>query len=99
VDAWAVTFIQPVEVSAQILTNALDSQSFRMTVTDYHAVMAKRKKRRQRIDTMIDAHVWMRRTARTQGEWPRHKNPEAPVDMPPTVGDLPMNENTKTVGQ
>jgi hypothetical protein len=36
--------------------------------------------RRQRIDTMIDAHVWMRRTARTQGEWPRHENPEAPAD-------------------
>jgi hypothetical protein len=30
--------------------------------------MAKRKKRRQRIDTMIDAHVAMRREARAKGE-------------------------------
>jgi hypothetical protein len=32
--------------------------------------MANRKKwNRQRIDTMIDAHVWMRRQARFRGEW------------------------------
>jgi hypothetical protein len=32
--------------------------------------MANRKKRsRQRIDTMIDAHVWMRRQVRLRGEW------------------------------
>jgi hypothetical protein len=61
--------------------------------------MAKRKKRRQRVDTMIDAHVWMRRTARTQGKWPRLKNPKAPADVPLTVGDLPTNENTNSVGQ
>jgi hypothetical protein len=26
-------------------------------------------RRRQRIDTMIDAHEWMRRAARIEGEW------------------------------
>jgi len=31
----------------------------------------KKGKRRQRIDTMIDAHVWMRADARKNGEWPR----------------------------
>jgi hypothetical protein len=35
---------------------------------DHDAAMAKKRKR-QRIDTMIDAHVWMRRQARTKGEW------------------------------
>jgi len=32
--------------------------------------MKSRKKRRQRIDTMIDALVWMRRTAISHREWP-----------------------------
>ena len=32
--------------------------------------MANREKRkRQPIDMMIDAHVWMRRQARLRGEW------------------------------
>jgi hypothetical protein len=36
-----------------------------------HPGMKSKKKRRQRIDTMIDAHVWMRRMALSHGEWPR----------------------------
>jgi hypothetical protein len=34
--------------------------------------MAKRK--RQRIDTLIDALVWMRRVARQSGEWQQTPN-------------------------
>jgi len=36
---------------------------------DHDHFMTKKKRRRQRIDTLLDALVWMRRTARTQGEW------------------------------
>ncbi len=42
--------------------------------------MSKRKKRRKRIDTMIDAHVWMRRTARAQGEWPYDQRQDTPAE-------------------
>jgi hypothetical protein len=41
--------------------------------------MAKRKKKRQRIDTMIDAHAWFRRQARNHGEWPHDKRPCGPA--------------------
>jgi uncharacterized protein with von Willebrand factor type A (vWA) domain len=43
--------------------------------------MAKRKRKRQRIDTMIDAHAWMRRQARTYGEWPHDQRPRAPPSV------------------
>jgi hypothetical protein len=36
----------------------------------HYRPMARTKKHRPRIDMMIDAHIWMRRAARIQGEWP-----------------------------
>jgi hypothetical protein len=37
--------------------------------------------KRERIDVMIDAHVWMRREARIHGEWPA-KLGKLPVPVP-----------------
>ena len=34
------------------------------------AMIATVATKRQRIDTMTDAHVWIRRQARLHGEWP-----------------------------
>ncbi len=46
----------------------------------HHRRMKRPKKRRQRIDTLIDAVAWMRRDARKNGEWPR---PDPKATRPP----------------
>jgi hypothetical protein len=62
--------------------------------------MANRKKRnRQRIDTMIDAHVWMRRQARLRGEWNgdgRRAPPKKVLSVlwsPPEIAAAPTPDN------
>jgi hypothetical protein len=55
----------------------------------HHSGMKPRKKRRHRIDTMINAHVGMRRTARRDGEWPMRERTPAP---PPRRRPAPVTK-------
>jgi len=54
-----------------------------------HSGMKPKKKPRHRIDTMIDAHVWMRRAARRDGEWPMPERTPAP---PPPRRPAPVTK-------
>jgi hypothetical protein len=56
--------------------------------------MAKKRKGRQRIDTLIDAHVALRRAARTQGEWP--PPPAAGAERDKVIVATPTHRRTST---
>ena len=47
----------------------------RWSTLAHHHGMAKQRKRRQRVDTLIDAHVWMRRDAGVVADHDDHARP------------------------